>query len=162
MLKPLLLSAIASTALAYVVNNGTECYVYPESLTHGGQPVDDTPSILQAFELCGINGSIILTDNTFHINQVMNTTNLLNCDVSLYGEMIWSTNVPYWLSHSFSVEYANLSTAWFFGGTNVTFRGYGKGRFDGNGKFDSRSGSRCPSTAERLTSGLREHRTDLV
>lgn len=118
------LSLVFTSELAYAVNNGTECYLFPESLTHGGQPMDDSPSILRAIELCGINGSVILTDNTFHINQVMNTTNFVNCDISLYCEMVWSTNVPYWLSHSFSVVYANLSTAWLFGGTNVTFRGY--------------------------------------
>ena len=115
----LLLATAASSALAYVVNNGTTCYVFPESLTHGGQPVDDTPSILQAFDLCGINGSVVLTDNTFNIDQVMNTTNLLNCDVSLYREMGWSTNIPYWLSHTYFLTYANLYTAWLFGGTNA-------------------------------------------
>lgn len=131
--KLLLLASIASGVTAYVVNNGTSCYVYPESLTHFGQPVDDTPSILQAFELCGTNGSVILTNNTFHVNQVMNTTSLVNCDVELHGEMIWSDNIPYWLGHSYSVTYANLSTAWFFGGENVTFKGFGRGRFNGNG-----------------------------
>ena len=131
------LGALWTATSAYVVNNGTECYLYPESLTHFGQPVDDTPSILQAFELCGINGSVIFTENTFNINQVMNTTNLQNCDVSLHGEMLWSTNVPYWLSHSMSVTFQNLSTSWFFGGTNVTFRGYGKGVLNGNGKLAS-------------------------
>ncbi|KIW77231.1 hypothetical protein Z517_09677 [Fonsecaea pedrosoi CBS 271.37] len=135
LLKPLFaVLAAASTAVGYVVNNGTACYVYPESLTHFGEPVDDTPSILQAFELCGTNGSVILTENTFHINQVMNTTGLVNCDVELHGEMIWSDNIPYWLGHSYSVVYANLSTAWFFGGENVTFKGFGKGRFNGNGQ----------------------------
>jgi hypothetical protein len=129
----LALLGAASTAMAYVINNGTTCYVYPESLTHSGQPVDDTPSILQAFELCGTNGTVILTDHTFHVEQVMNTTNLLNCNVELHGEMIWSRNVPYWLSHSYSVVYADLSTSWFFGGTNVTFRGFGTGKFNGNG-----------------------------
>ncbi|KAL1987783.1 hypothetical protein VTN96DRAFT_2623 [Rasamsonia emersonii] len=123
-----------ASAAAFVVNNGTECTVFPESLTHGGQPVDDSPSILKAFELCGINGSVILPDEKFHINQVMNTTNLLNCDVSIYGELIWSTNIPYWLSHSYPVTFQNLSAAWLFGGTNVTLRGYGKGRFFGNGQ----------------------------
>jgi len=76
--------AVASTTLGYV---------YPESLTHSGQPVDDMLSILQAFDLCGTNGSVILTKNIPYIDQVINTTNLLNCDVSIYGEMIWSTHV---------------------------------------------------------------------
>jgi hypothetical protein len=129
-----LLASIASSATAYVVNNGTTCYVYPESLTHFGQPVDDTPSILHAFELCGTNGSVILENYTYHVNQVMNTTGLVNCDVELHGEMRWSDNIPYWLGHSYSVTYANLSTAWFFGGENVTFKGFGQGRFYGNGR----------------------------
>jgi galacturan 1,4-alpha-galacturonidase len=51
-----------------------------------------------------------------YIDQVINTTNLLNCDVSIYGEVVWSTNVPFWLSHSYPVVYANLSTAWFLSG----------------------------------------------
>jgi galacturan 1,4-alpha-galacturonidase len=127
------LAGLVSSAAAYIVNNGTSCYVYPESTTHFGQPVDDTPSILKAFELCGVNGSVILINNTFHVNQVMNTTSLVNCDVELHGEMIWSDNIPYWLGHSYSVTYANLSTAWFFGGENVTFKGFGQGRFNGNG-----------------------------
>lgn len=131
----LFLSTVFLISQAFVVNEGTTCTLYPESMTHFGKPVDDTPSILQAFELCGTNGTVIFTNHTFHVDQVMNTTDLLNCNVELWGEMQWSTNIPYWLSHSFSVIYANLSTAWFFGGTNVTFQGFGKGRFDGNGAF---------------------------
>jgi hypothetical protein len=73
----------ASMTLGYVANNGTSCYVYL-----------DTPSILQAFDLCGTNGCIILTKSTLYIDQMMNMMNLLNCDISIYGEMIWSTNVP--------------------------------------------------------------------
>ena len=135
----LLLAITVPSALAYVVNNGTDCYVYPESLVNGGQPVDDTPSVLQAFELCGNDGTITITEgNHFYIDQVMNTTNLVNCDVNILGEMEWSTDVPYWLSHSLPVVYANLSTAWLFGGENVTIRGHGKGLFNGNGKSKSR------------------------
>ena len=127
------LFSLLSLGFAYVVNNGTSCYLYPEALTHFGQPVDDTPSIIQAFDLCGTNGSVIFTNNTFRINQVMNTTNLLNCNVSLQGELRYSTNVPYWLSHSYNVVFQNQSTAWLFGGTNVTFNGSG-GFINGNGQ----------------------------
>ncbi len=57
----------------------------------------------------------------------MNTTDLRNCDISIYGKFVWSAdNIQYWLSHSFSVTYAGRSTAWLFGGTNVSMRGYGK------------------------------------
>lgn len=151
---PLLVSVTA-----YVVNEGTECRLFPESSTHNGRPVDDTPSIMKAFELCGTNGSVIFSNEKFYVNQVMNTTNLLNCDVSIYGELIWSTNIPYWLSHSLPVVFQNLyvslmlfcstsvadlsrSAAWIFGGTNITVKGYGQGKFFGNGEavsFSKRS-----------------------
>jgi len=101
----LLLGGLLSLASAYVVNNGTTCYLYPESLTHFGQPVDDTPSILQAFDLCGTNGTIVFTDNVFHIDQVMNTTNLVNCNVEIEGELLYSTNIPYWIRNSISVVF---------------------------------------------------------
>lgn len=129
----LLFAALAPFASSFVVNNGTTCTLYPESLTHFGQPVDDTPSILQAFELCGTNGTVVFTNNTFTIDQVMNTTNLRNCNVELYGELVFSTNVPYWLSHSFNVVLQNQSTSWLFGGENVTFQGLG-GSLNGNGQ----------------------------
>ncbi|EMC96468.1 glycoside hydrolase family 28 protein [Baudoinia panamericana UAMH 10762] len=125
--------AFASIINAFVVNNGTSCYLYPESLTHFGQPVDDSQSIQQAFELCGVNGTVIFTENVFHVDQVMNTTNLRNVDVHLYGDVFFSTNVPYWLSHSFNVSLQNQSTAWLFGGTNVSLYGKG-GSLNGNGQ----------------------------
>jgi galacturan 1,4-alpha-galacturonidase len=144
---------IVGSVLGYVVNNGTECYLYPESLTHFGQPVDDSPSIQQAFELCGTNGTVIFTANDFHINQVMNTTNLLNCEVKQYGNLIYSTNVPYWLSHSYNVGLQNQSTAWLFGGTNVTFLGLG-GHYDGNGQTwytENRNNSNQPGRPISIT-----------
>ncbi|KAI4148248.1 MAG: hypothetical protein LQ340_005159 [Diploschistes diacapsis] len=124
---------LTALCVGYVVNNGTSCYLYPESTTHFGQPVDDSPSIIQAFELCGTNGSVIFTNNTFNVGQAMNTTNLLNCNVSLQGELLFSTNVPYWLSHSYNVGLQNQSTAWLFGGMNVTFNGSG-GSINGQGQ----------------------------
>lgn len=124
---------LASAVCGYVVNEGTTCEIYPEALTHNGQAVDDAPSIHQAFDLCGINGTVIFTNNTFNVNSVLNTTNLINCDVSLRGELRFSTNIPYWKSHVYSVIYQNQSTAWLFGGTNVTLRGEG-GWLNGNGQ----------------------------
>ena len=71
-LKALLaLAGALSISLTYVVNNGTECYVYPESLAYFGQPVDDVPSILQALEPCRTNGSMVITNNTFNIDRIL-------------------------------------------------------------------------------------------
>ena len=127
---PLTLVALAA---GYVIQEDDTCTLYPESLRNDGQPIDDAPAIHQAFDLCGIDGSVIFSNNTFNINSVLNTTNLVNCDVSLRGELRFSTNISYWLSHSYSVVFQDQSTAWLFGGQNVTFRGEG-GWYNGQGQ----------------------------
>ena len=99
------LSICATTAFSSIVRNGSSCYIYPSPADDSGQPADDAPSIMQAFAECGTDGSVILTSDVFHIDQVMNTTNLRNCDVSLYGEMIWSAGVEYWRANSYPVVY---------------------------------------------------------
>ncbi|XTI92980.1 hypothetical protein V2W45_1498224, partial [Cenococcum geophilum] len=72
------------------------------------------------------------TNGTFYTGQVTDTTGLRNYDISIYGKVVWSTNIPYWLAHSISVTYAGRSAAWLFGGTNITMRGYGKALLDGS------------------------------
>ena len=137
MLMPTLLTlaSLFTIALGYVVNDGTSCYLYPDSSTHFGYAVDDVPSIQKAFELCGTNGTVVFSNNSvFYINTVLNTTNLLNCDVELNGELRYSTNIPYWRSHSFDVVLQNQSTAWLFGGTNVTLRAGEGGFYNGSGQ----------------------------
>lgn len=125
--------ALAALATGSVVHEGNTCTLYPESLENDGQAVDDVPSIHKAFQQCGTNGKVIFANHTFNINSVLNTTNLANCDVSLRGELRFSDDIPYWLSHSYSVVFQNQSTAWLFGGENVTFRGEG-GWYNGNGQ----------------------------
>lgn len=124
---------LAGAVAGYVVNVGTTCTLYPESTTHNGQLVDDVPSIHQAFDLCGVNGTVVFSNGTFYIASVMNTTNLLNVDVKLQGRLLFSDNIPYWRSHSFPVIFQNQVTAWLFGGKNVTLRGEG-GWIDGQGQ----------------------------
>lgn len=126
------LLALTTAAVAYVVNEGSTCTLYPESLIYNA-PVDDVPSIHQAFELCGVNGTIIFTNNTFNLATVLNTTNLLNVEVLVQGVLKFSDNIAYWRSNSFSVIFQDQVTAWLFGGTNVTYRGQG-GWIDGNGQ----------------------------
>jgi polygalacturonase len=83
--------------------------------------------------MCGTNGTVILSKNLFHVNTVLNTTNLLNCDVHLRGELRFSTNIPYWRTHAISVVLQDQVTAWLFGGTNVNFYGEG-GFYNGQGQ----------------------------
>jgi len=98
-------------------------------------PVDDTPQILEAFKQCGQDGTIIFREGTYHIRQVMDTTDLRNCSIEIHGTWVWSAdNIPYWRQRSFSVTYANRQTAWRLGGRDVSLRGFGKALFDGNGQ----------------------------
>ncbi|QKX53026.1 uncharacterized protein TRUGW13939_00097 [Talaromyces rugulosus] len=124
---------LATRVCSYVVTYNNTCEIYPESLHHDGKDIDDAPSILQAFDICGKDGNVIFTNHTFNVNSVLNTTNLVNCDVSLQGELKFSTNITYWRENVFSVIYQNQSTAWLFGGENVTLRGEG-GWINGNGQ----------------------------
>lgn len=120
---------------ADMVKVGTLCTVTPLSATSTSTTLDDTPNILAAFKSCGTNGQIVLTEGIFHIGKVMDTLSLSNCDISIHGTLIWSTNIQYWLSNSISVTYSKTSTAWRLGGTNISLRGYGQAIFDGNGQL---------------------------
>lgn len=126
-----LLLLITESAVATVTQVGSACTVTP--LTGTGT-LDDTPQILDAFKKCGKEGSIELTEGTFHIGKVIDVLDLSNCDISIHGTLIWSTDINYWLKNSLSVTYAGRSTAWRLGGNNITLRGFGKALFVGNGQ----------------------------
>ena len=106
---------------------------------HGPAPrqtlPDDTPQILQAFSQCGKDGTIIFREGTYHIRQVMDTTDLRNVSVEMHGTFVWSAdNLAYWRQKSFSVTYAGRQTAWRIGGRDISVRGFGKAVLDGNGQ----------------------------
>lgn len=116
---------------------------------------DDTPQILEAFRQCGKEGSIVFEEGTYNIRQVMNTTDLRNCEIDIYGTFVWSAdNLDYWIRRTFPVTYAGRSTAWLLGGTNVTMRGHGRALFNGNGQVwidRNRSGSNMNGRPISLT-----------
>ncbi|OQE19412.1 hypothetical protein PENSTE_c015G06691 [Penicillium steckii] len=152
-MKSWLLLSWATAVASYVVNENTTCTLYPESLNHNGDPVDDVPSIHQAFNQCGNDGTVVFSNHTFNINSILNTTNLANCDVLLRGELRFSDDISYWRSNSYSVVLQNQSTAWLFGGTNVTLRGEG-GWYNGNGQAwytENRNGANQPGRPISIT-----------
>ncbi|KAF9458085.1 pectin lyase-like protein [Collybia nuda] len=65
----------------------------------------------------------------------MNTTGLENVYIDLSGTLLWGTNITYWRANGLPLDYLNMTTAWMFGGKNVTFEGHGTGTFDGNGQL---------------------------
>jgi galacturan 1,4-alpha-galacturonidase len=119
---------------ALVIRDGNDCYVSPEGPVDDTAVLDDAPSIREAFDQCGKNGRVIFEPGVFNVGQVLNTTGLVNCDVILKGELRFSTDIPYWLSHSIWVIYQNQHTAWLFGGENVTFNVEEGGFYNGNGQ----------------------------
>jgi galacturan 1,4-alpha-galacturonidase len=121
-------------ATASLVKNGSDCFLYPEGPVETTDAADDAMFIKDAFERCGKNGRVIFEPGVFNVGQVLNTTGLVNCDVILKGELRFSTDIPYWLSHSIWVIYQNQHTAWLFGGENVTFTTEEGGFYNGNGQ----------------------------
>jgi galacturan 1,4-alpha-galacturonidase len=75
LLSFLLSSYVLFGHVAFV--SGENCVV--RTRTDGG---DDTPVWLDAFKVCGRDGSISLPDPTYHIHQVMNTTGLKTVELS--------------------------------------------------------------------------------
>lgn len=144
---PTVLALVSGCAMGAVHRVGNTCTVTPlggrgeatldrPSVDLHAATVDDTPQILDAFKQCGHDGHIVFTEGTYSIRQVMNTTDLRNCEIEILGTFVWSgDNIQYWLSHSYSVVYAGRSTAWLLGGTNISMRGHGKALFDGNGQI---------------------------
>jgi hypothetical protein len=55
---------------------------------------DDTPSIIQAFKDCEHDGIVIFDNGTYHVNSVMNITNLRNVRVELNGKLLVSSVAP--------------------------------------------------------------------
>lgn len=146
----LVLSTIVLPASAAMVKEGSKCTVTPLTETTALEErdvgtaelvearqsrIDDTPQILEAFSQCGQDGTIVIEEGTYHIRQVMDTMDLRNVSIEIYGTLIWSAdNLDYWRRASFDVTYAQRQTAWRIGGRDITMRGFGKALFDGNGQ----------------------------
>ncbi|KIY70699.1 glycoside hydrolase family 28 protein [Cylindrobasidium torrendii FP15055 ss-10] len=105
------------------------CFVYPSA--DGG---DDTAAILSAFKECGRGGRVEFGNETYHIESVMNLTDLEDCTIDVKGTLLWGTDINYWLENSYPIGYQNQSSAWLLGGTGITLSGHGYGTIDGNGQ----------------------------
>ncbi|QSZ32202.1 hypothetical protein DSL72_001774 [Monilinia vaccinii-corymbosi] len=115
---------------------------------------DDAPAVLSAFKTCGKDGTVVFLNDTYTINSIMNTTALSNCNIDIYGTLLWSTNITYWLNHSMAFGYQNQTSAWWLGGNNINVNGYGYGTLDGNGQawYDFVKGvSNYPNRPQALT-----------
>lgn len=126
----LLLTSAVHAWPGTVNQTGSTCTVIPS--VDGS---DDAPAIISAFERCGQDGSVVFLNETYNVQSVLQTTGLNNVTVHLYGTLLWSTDTSYWRSNSLQLGYQNQTTAWIFGGNDITFMGHGYGTFDGQGQI---------------------------
>ncbi|KAH6629055.1 extracellular exo-polygalacturonase-like protein [Boeremia exigua] len=101
----------------------------------GTNLTDDGPAIRAAFKECGRHAKVVFQPTTYHVNSVLNITNLEDVEIDIQGQLLWSTNIQYWLNASLPVGYQNQSTAFILGGNNVRIDGHGVGTFNGNGDY---------------------------
>ncbi|KAJ0271389.1 hypothetical protein CBS470a_013150 [Colletotrichum nupharicola] len=88
-----------------------------------GDGSDDTPVILAAFDKCKTDGHIVFENVSYHIGQVMKTTDLNNVKIDIKGTLLWSKNTTYWLENSLPIGYQNQTTAWVLGGKHLDVNG---------------------------------------
>ncbi|KAL4807731.1 pectin lyase fold/virulence factor [Aspergillus unguis] len=122
---------ITLAALPFALGGRKTCTI-PAS---GTNETDDAPAIISAFKQCGHGGRVVFQPTTYYVNSVMNISWLKDVDVHFAGNLLWSTDIQYWLNNSLPVGYQNQSTAWILGGDGVRIDGGGIGTLDGNGDY---------------------------
>ncbi|KAK7046551.1 galacturan 1,4-alpha-galacturonidase B [Favolaschia claudopus] len=101
----------------------------------GTNATDDGPAIREAFENCGQHGRVVFEATTYYVNSILDIRGLEDVDIDIYGKLLWSTDIQYWLNNSLPVGYQNQSTAFILGGNNLRIDGHNTGTFDGNGDY---------------------------
>lgn len=56
----------------------------------GTNTTDDAPAIRTAFKECGRHGKIVFERTTYHVNSILNITDLEDVDVDIQGELLVS------------------------------------------------------------------------
>lgn len=79
-----LLNAARSFASRDFPSHRRTCVVQPG----GSNLTDDAPAILDAFDSCGHGGKVVFLNTTYHVNSVMDTTGLDDCEIDLYGTLL--------------------------------------------------------------------------
>ncbi|KAG9251489.1 exo-rhamnogalacturonase B [Emericellopsis atlantica] len=111
--------------------NRTLCHILP------GQDGDDDDAKTIASALnhdCRTNALVVLPGAQYTMASNITTTSMDNVHIELYGRLLWTTDIDYWLSVSMPVGFQNQSTVWYFGGRHVRLDGHGTGELNGNGQ----------------------------
>ncbi|KAK1768818.1 putative exopolygalacturonase protein [Phialemonium atrogriseum] len=105
------------------------CFVRP-SCKAGN---DDAPKILRAFHECNNGGTVVL-DATYTIASPLDLTFLDSVDMVISGTINFSSDVNYWVEHTFKYPFQDSSSMWRIGGRDVNIYGGGVGLINGNGQ----------------------------
>jgi hypothetical protein len=77
-----------------MAKRGSQCTLAP-----GGEGIDDSRAIIDAFDQCGQNGHVVFQNATYYIERVLNTTGLVNCTVDIQGTLLVSIPPHYRCLH---------------------------------------------------------------
>ena len=81
---PLVLGLFTLAAADEPVDKTKTCTV----VAGGNATIDDVPAIYDAIDECGQNGRVVFANTTYYINSVMNTSDLRNCEIDIYGTLL--------------------------------------------------------------------------
>ncbi|KAE9989949.1 hypothetical protein EG327_002091 [Venturia inaequalis] len=96
--------------------------------------IDDAENILQAIHDCNGGGHVIFAEKQIYtIASPMNLTGLAAIDLDVQGILSFpSTNLTYWQTAAFDLQYQNATSFFLLGGHDVNV--YGFGTIQGNGQ----------------------------
>jgi galacturan 1,4-alpha-galacturonidase len=103
------------------------CYVHAQ-----GHGLDDSSAIHSAFRECNNGGIVALLDAQYIIAKPLDLTFLNAVDFVLQGEISFSPDVEFWISHAIEYSFQGAALFWQLGGQDVNV--YGNGTINGNGQ----------------------------
>ncbi|KIJ58827.1 glycoside hydrolase family 28 protein [Hydnomerulius pinastri MD-312] len=123
------LSSAATQIRAWPGDNGV-CTIIPN-----GNGRDDSDQILAAINAPDCNEILLPQPYTYSIQQRL-LTDLSNKVFNVYGTLLFSDDLAYWINNSWVTDFDTLQTAWIATGDNwvMSGGGFNQGGIDGNGQ----------------------------
>ncbi|KAF5361708.1 hypothetical protein D9758_007293 [Tetrapyrgos nigripes] len=109
--------------------NGT-CTLIPH-----GSGRDDSQQFQEVINATECTTIVLPQPYTYSIQQRL-YTDITNKNLHVYGRLLFSDDLEYWINNSWMTDFQNLLTAWILTGSNWTLSGGGfaQGGIDGNGQ----------------------------
>ncbi|KAK7468361.1 hypothetical protein VKT23_002877 [Stygiomarasmius scandens] len=126
----LLSAALTKSVLAYDSDGNGTCTLIPF-----GNGRDDSQQFEGAINATECTTITLPKPYTYSIQQRL-YTDLTNKNLNIFGRLLFSDDLEYWINNSWMTDFQNLLTAWIMTGSNWTLNGGGfaEGGIDGNGQ----------------------------